>query len=145
MTTAKPPARYSAMESARSGDFATRGVTPPLGTRPLDNQKINSPANRREIDASVASSEVPDVDSHRAAGRRSFGQRRQCGTTSTCGTGWNTSAEALLREAFLERIIGDAGYQRRKMEGRRCEDLDFGTQRSSGAATGTALRALRPL
>src|SRR5215213_9659939 len=31
MTTAKPPARYSAMESARSGDFATPELHHPSG------------------------------------------------------------------------------------------------------------------
>jgi hypothetical protein len=31
MTTAKPPARYSAMESARAGDFATPELHHPLG------------------------------------------------------------------------------------------------------------------
>jgi hypothetical protein len=31
MTTAKPPARYSAMESARSGDFAPAELHHPLG------------------------------------------------------------------------------------------------------------------
>ena len=32
MTTAKPPARYSAMESARSGDFTTQELHPPRDT-----------------------------------------------------------------------------------------------------------------
>lgn len=41
-------------------------------------------------------------------------------------------AEALLREArrsfpFLERIIGDAGYQGRKMEAAVGEDREMGT------------------
>ena len=31
MTTAKPPARYSAMESARAGDFAMAELHHPLG------------------------------------------------------------------------------------------------------------------
>jgi len=31
MTTAKPPARYSAMERARSGDFATPELHHPSG------------------------------------------------------------------------------------------------------------------
>ena len=34
MTTAKPPARYSAMESARSGDFATPELHHPSGHDP---------------------------------------------------------------------------------------------------------------
>jgi hypothetical protein len=34
MTTAKPPARYSAMESARSGDFTTPELHHPSGRNP---------------------------------------------------------------------------------------------------------------
>src|SRR5829696_2256074 len=37
MTTAKPPARYSAMESARAGDFATPELHHPSGHDPRRN------------------------------------------------------------------------------------------------------------
>src|SRR3954462_14370110 len=40
MTTAKPPARYSAMESARSGDFATPELHHPSGRDPAAGRLV---------------------------------------------------------------------------------------------------------
>ena len=48
MTTAKPPARYSAMESARSGDFATPELHHPSGHDPAFRATVGK-AERSEV------------------------------------------------------------------------------------------------
>src|SRR5215204_1050708 len=72
MTTAKPPARYSAMESARAGDFATPELHHPSGHDPaLRTGELRSPV----------------AGDDRLCGRAPDGELEVAGLTGAAATG----------------------------------------------------------